>query len=273
MSIRARDLIMGGVEELRHEPTEKRVRALLADRVVADSARAVLVWEPRRVVPSYAVPERDVSGELVPAAAEGPDAPAPPILHPGIPFSVHSTAGEALDVRVDGATLAGAAFRPADPDLAGHVILDFQAFDEWLEEDEALVGHPRDPFHRVDIRPSSRHVRVELDGALLAESSRPTIVFETNLPTRFYLPREDVRQELQPSARRTYCAYKGEASYWSAATGGGLGWSYENPLREAAALRGLVAFFDERVDVFLDGERRERPLTHFARAILDEAGV
>ena len=238
---------------------------------MVDSTRAMLVWEPRRIVPSYAVPLDDVRAELVPAAVAG--APAAPILHPGIPFAAHSTDGEAFDVEVAGDKLEQAAFRPADPDLDGYAVLDFGAFEEWYEEDERLVGHPRDPFHRVDVRKSSRHVRIELDGRLLAESSRPTLVFETNLPTRFYLPRGDVEAELRPSARRTRCPYKGEASYWSLDAGDDLAWSYERPLPDATELAGLVAFFDERVDVIVDGERRARPDTPFARAILDEAGV
>ena len=123
--------------------------------------------------------------------------------------------GEAFDLRTAQAMREGVAFAPADPDLAGHVILDHHGFDAWYEEDEPIFGHPRDPFHRVDMRRSSRHVRVERNGELLAESSRAILLFETGLPTRFYLPREDVVLDLQPSARQTYCPYKGQASYWS----------------------------------------------------------
>ena len=260
-----------GLAELRAEPTEKRVRALIAGRAVVDSTRAMLVWEPRRVVPSYAVPVDEVRAELVPADLQR--SPEPPILHPGIPFAVHSAGGAAYGLRVDGRVRDQAAFRPADPDLAAYVVLDFQAFDEWLEEDERLLGHPRDPFHRIDIRHSSRPVRIELDGRLLAESARPALVFETSLPTRFYLPRADVAAELRPSARRTRCAYKGEASYWSVDGAENIAWTYESPFGEAASLTGLVAFFDELVDVTLDGERRERPRTEFSRALLEEAGV
>jgi uncharacterized protein (DUF427 family) len=116
-------------------------------------------------------------------------------------------------------------------------------------------------------------VRVERDGALLAESSRAVMLFETSLPTRFYLPREDLVAPARASARRTTCAYKGHASYLSFDAGDDLAWHYEDPLPEAAAIKGLVAFFDELVDVTFDGERRERPRTHFAKAIVEEAGV
>jgi len=128
-----------------------------------------------------------------------------------------------------------------------------------------VPGGPRDPFHRVDVLPSSRHVRLELDGHVLAESSRPVLLFETMLPTRYYLPPDDVRAELTPSSTRTWCAYKGQASYWSAAAGDrvvpDIGWTYQQPLHDAAQVRGLIAFFNERLDVIADGERPERPIT------------
>jgi uncharacterized protein (DUF427 family) len=278
MATRVRDALSRQLEELRYEPTEKRVRAVLLGAEVVDTTRALLVWEPKRVVPAYAVPIADVRGELVPApASESAGSWQPPILHPGIAFAEHSTEGRVFDLRTVKATREGVAFAPADPDLAGHVILDHDRFDAWYEEDEPVVGHPRDPFHRVDMRRSSRHVRIERNGELLAESSRATLLFETGLPTRFYLPREDVVLELLPSGRRTICPYKGEASYWSFEVAGrvhpDLAWSYEDPLQDATPLTGLVAFYDERVDVVLDGERRTRPRTAVSKAIMDEAGI
>ena len=281
MSSKVRELMASGFGELRHEPTAKRIQAVLGGDTIVDSTRAVLVWEPRRIVPSYAVPAEDVRGDLVPAGAgpgragaDGPgdevgvslgDVTALRVLDPRIPFSVHSTAGEAVDLRAAGQVRPGAGFRPADPDLAGLVILDFAAFDAWYEEDELNVAHPRDPFHRIDVLPSSRQVRLELDGEVLAVSSRPVLLFETMLPTRYYLPRADVTAELAPSATRTWCAYKGEASYFSVSAGGRLvpdiAWSYPDPQHDAARVRDLIAFFDERIDVILDGERRARPVT------------
>jgi len=271
-----RNLLMGGLGELRHEPTAKRIRAILDGGAVVDTTRALLVWEPRRIVPSYAVPADDIAAELVPAdetaadaagtiGAHLPELSGRPVLDPSVPFAVHSTGGRAADLRAGEQNRPGAGFYPADPALAGYVVLDFGAFDAWYEEDELNVAHPRDPFHRIDILPSSRHVRVELDGHVLAESSRPTLLFETMLPTRYYLPHDDIRAELTPSGTRTYCAYKGQASYWSAATGDrvvpDLGWAYQQPLHDAAQVRGLIAFFNERLDVIVDGERLERPIT------------
>jgi uncharacterized protein (DUF427 family) len=243
--------------ELRHEPTAKWVRALVDAEVVADSTSPVLVFEPRRLVPSYAVPAEDLKAELVPVAAEGSDGHV--LLHAGIPFSRHSTPGEAFTIRTSPRDLEAAAFRPADPDLTGLVLLDFAAFDTWYEEDEVIHGSPRNPYHRVDVRRSTRHLRIELDGQLLADTHRPTLVFETHLRTRYYLPREDVQVDLKPSDTRTICAYKGEASYWSIAGHDDLVWAYEDPLPDAAGLAGLVAFYDEKVQLTVDGVGSARP--------------
>ncbi|HET8759388.1 MAG TPA: DUF427 domain-containing protein [Solirubrobacteraceae bacterium] len=258
------------LRQLRYEPTEKRLRAQLDGRPAIDTTRALLVWEPRRVVPAFAVPAEDVAGELVPASAG--DESESDVLHPGIAFAAHSTPGSSFDLRIGGRTLPQAAFTPADEDFDGYVIVDFSAFDGWLEEDEPLLGHPRDPFHRIDMRRSSRHVVIEHDGRLLADTTRPTLLFETSLPTRFYIPREDVVAALEPSDRRTICAYKGEAGYHSV-DGLDLVWTYEDPLPEAAPIKGLLCFFDELVDVTVDGRKRARPLTKFSRAIVGEVGV
>jgi uncharacterized protein (DUF427 family) len=203
-----------------------------------------------------------VLAPLSSAPSEHGDAPA--LLHPGIPFAVHTAAGAPVTI----GDRAGAGFRLAD--LPGYVELDFAAFDEWYEEDERIAGHPRDPFARVDVRLTSRPVRIEIGGEVLAETTRARMLFETGLPVRFYLPREDVRATLRPSARRTYCPYKGEASYWSAGAHEDVAWSYERPLPDMTAITGLLAFWDERVDVFLDGERRPAPAGPFADALRDE---
>jgi uncharacterized protein (DUF427 family) len=262
MGTRMRDLLAQARGDLRYEPVEKRVRV---DTVV-DTTHPILVWEPRRVVPSYAAPVEDIRAELVPAPRD--DAHADGVLHPGIPFGVHTAAGEPVTI----AERVGAGFRLAD--LPDYVVLDFTAFDEWYEEDERIFGHPRDPYHRVDVRQSSRPVRIEIDGEIVAETTRARLLFETNLPLRFYLPRKDVRGDLRPGTREpTYCPYKGHASYWSLGAGEHVAWSYEHPLQDAVAITGLVAFWDERVDVYLDGERRDRPGGPISAALRDEFGV
>jgi uncharacterized protein (DUF427 family) len=256
------DLLSGSLDELRYEPTQKRVRVALAGEPVADTCAARLVWEPRRVVPTYAVPAAALTAQLVPAGAEsGDDDDAPGILDPRVPFNNHTCGGTAYDVIAGEETGAAAAFRPDDPDLADYVILDFDAF-EWREEDEPIVAHPHDPFGRIDVLRSSRHVRIEHEGRLLAESSRPMLLFETLLPVRYYLPREDVAVRLEPSTTATYCAYKGRADYFSVPDGPrDIAWTYHEPLHDAELVGGRICFFDEHVDVTVDGEQRERPVT------------
>jgi uncharacterized protein (DUF427 family) len=279
MALRLGEMLLARMSELRIEPTTKRVRALIGDETVVDTTRALLVFEPHRVVPGYAVPVGDISGELVEEG--GVDrAQTIPLMTVGggaqqviesAPFALHTTDGVELTLRVGETERPGAAFRADDPDLDGYAILDFDAFDHWLEEEEAIRGHPRDPLHRIDVRLSSRHVRIELDGEVLAESRRPRLVFETKLAVRFYLPREDIRMDLlRPSPTRTICAYKGLASYFALELGertvADIAWTYEDPLPDAAELTGYVSFYDERVDVIVDGEQRRRPRTAWSQA-------
>jgi uncharacterized protein (DUF427 family) len=275
VSVRVRDLFMRELNELRYEPIEKRIRGTMGGQAVVDSTRAMLVWEPKRVVPSYAVPIEDVEGAITEhasapgnvATVEEPEINAPrlgdlPVLDPSIPFSVHTTPGERLTVIGPGGGLEAEAFGPVDTALNGYVILDFDAFDAWYEEEERNIGHPRDPFHRIEIVHSSRHVQIEVEGAVIADSSNPYLLFEPPLPVRYYLPREEVRTDLlTPSEKTTVCAYKGRAAYWSLPADHDMVWSYVEPLREASEIAGRFAFFNERVDVVLDGKRLERPVT------------
>jgi uncharacterized protein (DUF427 family) len=132
--------------------------------------------------------------------------------------------------------------------------------DSWFEEDEEVFVHARDPYKRIDALRSSRHVRVEVDGVVLAESDHPTILFETSLPPRYYLPKVDVRMDLlEPTDTVTRCPYKGQARYWSARIGDRLeqdiAWSYPSPFPESQPVMALVCFYNERVDLIVDGER------------------
>lgn len=280
VSIRVRDVLMEQLDALRHEPIDKRIRATLADSTVIDSTRAMLVWEPRRVVPTYAVPLDDIAADVDAAsttetgdidsagvaAIGAPQLAGRRVFDPSVPFAVRTTAGEPLTIRDSASGREAAAFRPADAQLAGYLIVDFDDFDAWYEEDELNVGHPRDPFHRIDIVRSSRHVRIERDGELLAESSSPHLLFEPPLPVRYYLAPQDVRtQLLRPSETRTVCAYKGQAAYWSLADGEDVAWGYPEPLREARELAGRLTFFNESVDIVVDGTPLERPVTPWSR--------
>jgi uncharacterized protein (DUF427 family) len=263
MGIKMRDLLVSALPSLRYEPTEKHLRIDLDGGLVAETIDGLLVWEPRRVVPTYAVPQADIAARLEPAGRVD-DLADLPILVPTNPFAAHSCTGEMFDVIVGARRCPSAAFQPDDPDLAGYLTFDFSAF-TWREEDEPVVSHPHDPFKRIDILASTRHVRVEWDGRLLAESSRPLLLFETSLPIRFYLPRADVAVELEATDTVSDCAYKGRASYFSVPDGpADIAWTYHRPLREAEPVRDHVAFFNEKVDIIVDGQRRQRPITPFS---------
>lgn len=256
--------MMDQVDQLRFVPTLKRIRIDLDGVPIADSSNAVLVWEPKRLLPSYAVPEHDVTATLVPApATELGDHAQARVISPREPFRLHTAAGDPLTVVTPAAKREAAAFRLADPDLAGYVVFESGAF-SWREEDEVIVGHPRDPFHRIDIRKSERPVRLEYEGQVLAESMQTKMLFEGVFPfARYYVPREDVRVELIPSALTTTCPYKGHASYYSVNVGGAeladIAWSYEDPLDDAMTIRGLICFHDERLGLFIDDTLVERP--------------
>lgn len=271
MAVRMAEFFFSAHNELRCHPTASRIRAMVGAETVVDTTRALLVWEPRRIVPSYAVPIEDVKAALTPAAApEAEEKPrpfgdGPPVLTPSTPFAVHSCPGETRTIQASTRELGAAGFSPSDPDLAGYLVLDWAAFDRWMDEDEDLFAHPRDPFKRIDTRGSSRHIVIEIGGKTAAESRRPTLLFETYLPTRYYLPVQDVDLNLLSSTdTRTACAYKGVAEYWAAAGDTELrdvAWTYRHPLHDAAPVTDMIAFFNERVDVTVDGQLQQRPRT------------
>jgi uncharacterized protein (DUF427 family) len=260
-------------DELRYEPVTRRVRASLDGVPVLDTTDAALVWEPRRVVPMYAVPPGDVRAELVPCAApEVPDR-LPPVLGP-VNFGWHHTPGRSFDVVVGDRTLPAAGFAPDDPDLGGRVVLDWEPL-HWVEEAHPVVGHPHDPFKRIDLLPSDRHVVVSLGGTVLADTRRAIALFETHIPVRWYIPHDDVVTDLLVgSASTTTCAYKGHAAYVSvrpdAVPGAGAGagapgediaWTYPHPLDEVMAIKGMFCFYSERTDLELDGVAVPRPVS------------
>jgi uncharacterized protein (DUF427 family) len=272
MALSMTDQLMSALPELRVQPTVKRIRARLGDELVADTEDAVLLWEPKRIVASYAVPVADVVAALRPApastVAQGQLKSfenTPPVLDPSQPFAIHTAPGRELNVQAGAGHSDAAAYRLDDPDLAGYVVLDFDAF-QWWEEDDPIMGHPRDPFHRIDIRRSSRPVKLSHQGVVLAESANVQMLFEGTFPmARYYLPKADVQVELRPGTVESTCAYKGHATHYSAVVGGqeleNIAWSYEEPLEDATAVQGLVCFYQERLDVEVDGQPVERVRT------------
>jgi uncharacterized protein (DUF427 family) len=248
---------MTAANDIRVEHSRKRVRILLAGELVADTIGPLLVWEVP-YYPTYYIPAADVCAKLIPAGTDADE---------------HMGEAEVLTVEVPGGATAERAARryPASParQLNNAIRFDWNAMSEWLEEDEPVYTHPRDPHSRIDILASSRHVRVEIDGVTVADSRSPRILFETGLPPRYYLPLPDVRMDLlRPSDTESHCPYKGTAGYWSVDTGTSvhedLVWIYRLPLPESQKIAGLAAFYDERVDVFIDGVQQRRPQTKFS---------
>lgn len=237
------------------------MRARLGGETVADSRRMKLLHEHARL-PVYYFPQADVRMDLLETSDH---------------VEQSELKGRTVHwhVRAGGRTAKNAAYAHPDPPpgaafLRGYVAFAFDAMDEWLEEDEPIDVHAKDPYSRIDVLRTTRRVRVSLDGEVLADSGRALVLFESGLPPRWYLPREDVRMDLlTPSPKRTSCPYKGHASYFSASVNGrteeDLVWTYEDPRHDAADVKGYVAFFNERVDLEIDGEPVDRPTTQWSR--------
>ncbi len=234
--------------ELRYVACSKRIRATLEGETVVDTTDAYLVWEPLRIVPEYAVPARDLHLDLSEHDPVSPPEGVGPVLPPRH-LDWHTSAGSSLHLEGHGEV----AFRPHEPALEGRVVLHWDPF-SWTEEEEPVVVHPHDPFGRIDILRASRHVRVEIDGVAVAESTRPMALYETGLPTRWYLPRGDVRMDLlSPSQSHTGCAYKGFASYFNADRAPDVAWTYPDPLFEALPIKDMISFW-RAAEVYVDGE-------------------
>ena len=240
------------------EPVPRRIRATLGGSVVIDSRRVLYVWE-WPYYPQYYIPIADIDPEI--------------LVDEDREEHLRRGTARRLGVRTAGEDRRGVAHHYVASDvegITGTVRFDWSALDGWFEEEEEVFVHPRNPYTRVDALRSDRRVRIELEGLVLAESSRTVAVFETGLPTRYYFDRLDVDFEhLRPSDTVTSCPYKGTtSSYWSVAVGGrsvpDLAWAYDFPTRQLLPIAGLVSFYNEKVDVTVDGVHLERPETHFS---------
>lgn len=246
---------------VRVEPTPRWIRAEAGGRLVADSKRAQLhvafgpplvADSPAPLLPGYFFPSDDVDTDLLSPTAQ-------------------RDGRRWWDLDVDDLHVAEAAWAYAEPSgptaaLVDHLTYRWEAMDAWYEEAEQVFVHARDPTKRVDVLESSRHVQVRLGDRVLADSHRPRLLFETGLPTRYYLPPDDVDFDLMVASETvTACPYKGTARYWSVEHAGeegrDLAWSYPDPVDQQPGLRGLIAFFDERVDMVVDGDLQDRPRT------------
>jgi uncharacterized protein (DUF427 family) len=235
-------------------PSPRWIRVTAGDTVIADSRRALLLaWYGPGMLPTYCLPAPDVRTDVM------------------RPTGDRWTFMAVHDVAVGGEVIPGVALRCEDvpPELAeleGTWTFRWDAGVSWFEEAMEVHVHARDPTKRVDVLPSERHVRVEVAGELVAESRRPHALFETALPTRWYLPADDVDwDKLVPTGTTSTCPYKGTARYWSVRAGGqehrDLAWSYPDPIPENPRIKDLVCFFNEKVDLTVDGERQPRPVT------------
>ncbi len=244
--------------EIRCEPVAKRVRAFVAGVAVADSIRVLMMHETSRL-PVYYFPIEDVRINLLTQSAK-------------VVTSPFKGDASYYSIEVDSRVVDDAAWRylvpPSTcPDTRGYIAFHWMKIDSWLEEDEEVFAHARDPYHRIDILDSSRPVRVVIGGQTVADTRRARFLFETHLPPRYYIPTEDVRFDLlRDSPMSGRCAYKGQTSaYWQAETAKGIrdvAWSYAEPTPEASRIAGMIAFFNERVDaIFVDGVELPRTWT------------
>ena len=244
------------------EPTPRWVRNFFGGETIADSRRTMLLRE-NRVLPVYYFPKQDIRMDL---------------LQPTGDTTHDELKGEAdrFTIRAGGRVAEDAAWsfkHPIEewPEITEHVAFTWASLDKWMEEEEEVFVHPRDPYKRVDVMPSSRHVRIEWNGQTIAESRQARLLFETGLPTRYYLPPEDVRVDLlQATDTSSRCPYKGLASYWSVQVGDRVGkdfvWSYPNPIPECPKIKGLMCFFNERVDaIYVDDELQPKPQTRWSQ--------
>jgi uncharacterized protein (DUF427 family) len=242
------------------EPVPYRLRGFFAGEAVFDTLGAKLLYETAHL-PVYYVPEQDLRHDLLEPSDRRTRCP-----HKGEASYRSLRVGDRFEpeaVWTYREPIAPAAF------LAGYAAFYWAKLDEWFVEGEPVLGHPRDPYHRIDTFRMSRPVRVSVDGETVAASTRAVALFESGLPARFYVPAEDVRTDrLEPSETKTRCAYKGVATYWHVRVGDALhedlAWTYDEPERDAGAIRSLICFFNERVDLEVDGNAQERPVTRWS---------
>lgn len=241
----------------RWEDSQRRVRVIFADTTIADSTKVMRLIEYGRL-PIYYFPQEDVHMDALVATDH----------HTHSPLK-----GDASywTIRVGDRVTENAAWSypnpPSDaPQVKGYIAFYWDRMGAWYEEDEQVFAHARDPYKRVDILPSSRSVRVILGGVTVADTHHPRLLLETGLPTRYYIPMQDVHMELlAPTETTTRCPYKGKASYWSAHVGTqifkDIVWSYQELLPACTPVEGLLCFFNERVDIYVDDQLLPKPTT------------
>ncbi len=251
---------------LRAEPTPFRIRGLAGAQTVVDSRSAQLVWRPRWVTPVYAVRRADVRVPVVERGAprgSTEEERRRPVLDPSVPFDAHTAPGTVVELQTARGAVAG--FVCDDPELADLVLVDFDGL-SWREEEQEVHSHPHAPFQRIDVRRTGARLQVYSRDDLLIDTTAASLLWETMLPVRWYVPPEAVLAQVAPSGTVTWCAYKGRATYRTLVVGErrieDVAWVYEQPLPDGEAVRGLLGLFTERLRVVVDGREQEdvRPL-------------
>ncbi len=233
-------------------PTDRWIRATLNDETIVDSKRAILMIEHRGEL-DYYFPIEDVKPDVL-------------IETDHVETSGYRGQKCFWHLQVGDTFVENAAWtygqKDGRPDFTGLIAFDWHTFDHWYEEEEEVFYHPRNPYHRVDTIPSSRHVEVFVDGVKVADTKRPYLLFETEIPTRYYIPEANVAtQFLSPTDSETMCPYKGFASYYNVTINGetykDIVWTYPVPIPEIPKIKGLLAFWpekDSRIQIKVDGE-------------------
>lgn len=240
------------------EESPKRIRVFFAGHKIADSTRAKLLHETGHL-PVYYLPAEDTVSEFL--------RPSEHTSRCDLKGDARYWSVVAAERVAENAVWSYPEPPSGCPDIRGLMAFQWDKMDAWYEEDEEVFVHARDPYKRIDILESSRHIKVAVDGVTVADSNRPMMLFETGLPVRYYLPKIDVRMELlEPTETQTACPYKGRTSrYWAIRVNGAshqdLVWCYDYPTQEAAKIAGRVCFYDERVELYVDGELQQKPQT------------
>ena len=226
------------------EPVIRRIRLKLGDHFIADTTHAIVIYE-NGGHPTYYLPRADfVAGALTATSKSEPA----PLFGTKTFWSLQSN-GITLPEKAwsyDGAQLG-------IPELGDYVTVDWRSV-RWFEEDREIFGHPRNAYWRIDTLPSSRLVEVFVDGKLVARTRRAIFLFETRMIARYYFPVDDlVEGTLVPSDHTTYCPYKGAASYYHFDLDGkrheNIVWYYREPFPESSMIKGLISFYNEKVDI------------------------
>lgn len=230
---------------LRVEHSGRWVRGYIGNTAIIDSKRVAVVYGARRSA-TYFFPISDVRMDLL------------------TPSTLADNGEQRWTLSLDGRTVQDIAWTvPSSTELKDYIAFEWPKIERWYEEDEEVFVRPRDPYHRVDVMNSSRHIKVVIDGQVVAETRQPRLLFETGVRTRYYIPKVDVRMDLlEPTATSTACPYKGNAVYWSARVEDNvypdIVWSYPFPTLESAKIQNMLSFYNEKVDIYVDGELEKK---------------